>query len=142
MKEALGPLACHCFATRQLARHISRLYERHLAPARITSAQFSILSFLQEKPGLTMSDLSSIMVMDRTTLLRAIKPLQRDGFVVSAPKQGDTRQLAFTVSPAGFRKIEETGPLWQAAQQEYEARIGTELAARLREDFLTLTQEA
>lgn len=89
-----------------------------------------------------MSELSRIMVMDRTTLLRAIKPLQRDGLVATASKQGDSRQLAFTVSPAGFRKIEESGPLWQAAQQEYETQIGTDRAARLREDFLTLTQEA
>lgn len=89
-----------------------------------------------------MGELSRIMVMDRTTLLRAIKPLQRDGLVSNAPERADSRQLAFTISPTGLPKIEETGPLWQAAQQEYEAQIETERASRLRQDFLSLTQEA
>jgi len=34
---------CNCFATRQAARHVTRLYERHLAGADVTSAQYSIL---------------------------------------------------------------------------------------------------
>ena len=141
MNDALGPYDCNCFATRQLARHVSKIYERHLAHAQITSTQFTILIFLHGSDGLTMSDLSRRMVMDRTTLLRAIKPLQRDDLVTSAPKVGDTRQLAFSVTPAGLRKIEEALPLWQAAQQEYEAKIGPERAARLRQDFHEFTRE-
>ncbi|RDJ22274.1 MarR family transcriptional regulator [Bosea caraganae] len=134
-----GPLACHCFATRQLARHVTKLYERHLAPSGLTGTQLSILSFLHQTPGLAMSELSHIMVMDRTTLLRAIKPLERDGLVASARKPGDSRQFAFSVSPAGLSKIERTLPLWQAAQQEYETLVGAERAAGLRRDFHELT---
>ena len=51
------------------------------------------------------------------------------------PKPGDTRELAFSVSPAGARKIEEAAPFWQAAQQEYEAQIGSARASRLLRDF-------
>ncbi len=84
-----------------------------------------------------MGELSRIMVMDRTTLLRASKPLPRDGLVSSAPKRADSRQPAFTISPTGLPKIEETRPLWHAAQQEYEAQIETERASRLRQDLLS-----
>lgn len=142
MIELIGPLACHCFATRQLARHVTKLYERHLAPSGVTATQLSILSFLCETPGLSMSELSRIMVMDRTTLLRAIKPLERGGFVTSARKPGGSRWFVFSVSPAGLRKREQALPLWQAAQQEYETLIGAERAASMRRDFHELTSSA
>jgi hypothetical protein len=32
---------CNCFAARQASRHLTKLYERHLADAEVTSAQFS-----------------------------------------------------------------------------------------------------
>ena len=139
MFEPVGPLACHCFATRQLARYVTKLYERHLAPAGITGTQLSILNFLRERPGMSMSELSRVMVMDRTTLLRAVKPLQGGGFVTSARRPGDSRQLALSVSPAGLHKIEQAVPLWQAAQQEYEAQVGAERAAAMRREFHELT---
>lgn len=139
MFEPVGALACHCFATRQLARHVTKLYERHLAPSGITGTQLSILNFLYERPELTMSELSRIMVMDRTTLLRAIKPLQNDGLVTATRKSGDSRQHVFSVSPAGLRKIEQSLPLWQAAQDEYEAQVGAARAASMRREFHELT---
>jgi DNA-binding MarR family transcriptional regulator len=141
MDESPEPRLCHCFATRQLARHVSKLYERHLANARITSAQFTILTFLQRSSGSTMSELSREMVMDRTTLLRAIKPLQRDGLVTTSPQKGDARKLVFALSRKGARKIEEAVPFWQAAQREYEVQIGAGRAARLRHDFLEITSD-
>jgi DNA-binding MarR family transcriptional regulator len=135
-----APLTCHCFAIRQLARHVSKLYERHLGKAHITSTQYSILVLLQRSPRTTMRDLAGVMVMERTTLLRAIKPLQREGLVTSAHEPGSP-QLAFSVTRKGAVRIEKARPLWQAAQQEYEALAGPERAARFRSDSFDLTRE-
>jgi DNA-binding MarR family transcriptional regulator len=142
MDGPMDPLACHCLTTRQLARHVSKIYERHLAEVGITSTQFAILMFLQQRSEQTMSELSREMVMDRTTLLRAIKPLQRDGLVTQARRAAGTRQLAFVLSRQGWRKIEESLPVWAAAQEEYEGQIGAARAERLRRDFLDLTRPA
>jgi DNA-binding MarR family transcriptional regulator len=137
---AAGAFDCHCFATRQLARHVTKLYERHLEPAGLSSNQFAILALLAERPAITLNELSELMVMDRTSLLRALKPLQRDRFVTSAPKSSGSRQLAFSLSRLGMRKVEQAVPLWSAAQREYEAQIGSARAARLRRDFFALTK--
>ncbi len=139
MDEDLGPLACHCFAARQLARHVSKIYERHLAPVGLSSTQMTLLSFLRDLPDTTIKDLAARMVMDRTTLLRAAKPLQRDGLILGAPKAGLPRQIAFSLTPLGVSKLDQALPLWLAAQQEHEARVGPEVAARLRREFLTMT---
>jgi DNA-binding MarR family transcriptional regulator len=131
---------CNCFAARQASRHLTRLYERHLAGAELTSAQFSILVALDEAGEMTMNELASAMVMDRTTLLRAIKPLERDELLVSKPSEDDTRRLVFSLSAAGGRRLKKAFALWSAAQQELEASIGSSEAARLRRDLLALAR--
>ena len=132
--------SCNCFAVRQAARHVTKLYERHLADAQLTSAQFSILGALGEGEAMTMSDLANALVMDRTTLLRAMQPLQREDLLKSISSPEDPRQLVFSLSAAGERKLKQARPLWQKAQQEFEAEVGPAEAARLRRSLLALAK--
>jgi DNA-binding MarR family transcriptional regulator len=133
---------CNCFATRQAARHVTRLYERHFSKAQVTSAQFSILVFLGENKGMAMSELAEALVMDRTTLLRALKPLQRDGLIASKRGEEDSRQLILSLSAAGQRKLKEALAQWKIAQREFESEVGATRAARLRGDLLALARPA
>jgi DNA-binding MarR family transcriptional regulator len=131
---------CNCFAARQAARHVTKLYERHLAEAELTSAQFSILVAVDEAGEMTMNELAKVLVMDRTTLLRAIKPLQRDELMISRSAADDARQLVFSLSAAGARRLKKAFPLWTKAQREFEAVIGPGEAARMRRDLLALAR--
>lgn len=87
---------------------------------------------------MTMADLASALVMDRTTLLRAMKPLQREDLLKTVAGTADPRQLVFSLSSAGERRLKEALPLWSKAQEEFEAEIGAREAARLRHSLLTL----
>ena len=140
MRESSRLDLCNCFATRQAARHITRLYEKHLAEADVTSAQFSILVVLDEKRRASMSEMADALVMDRTTLLRAVKPLQRDGFVAAkrGDGEGDPRQVSFSLTAAGRNKLKAAMTHWMSAQQEFEAQVGPTRAARMRSDLLAL----
>src|SRR5215470_3957047 len=131
---------CNCFAARQAARHLTKLYERHLADAELTSAQFSILVALEDGGELTMQELAEALVMDRTTLLRAIKPLQREDLLVSKSSEDDVRRLVFSLSAAGVRRLKKAFALWSKAQQELEATIGSSEAARLRRELFALAR--
>jgi DNA-binding MarR family transcriptional regulator len=142
MQKATLLSLCNCFATRQAARHITRLYERHTAGAEVTSAQFGILVLLDEQRGMTMIELAAALVMDRTTLLRALKPLQRDGLVNSKRSESEPRQLILMLSAAGQRKVKEVTRLWQKAQTEFERQVGSARAARMRSDLLALARSA
>jgi DNA-binding MarR family transcriptional regulator len=115
---------CNCFAARQAARAITRTYERHLAPAGLTSSQFTLLVLLEDRPGIGMRELSEDMVMDRTSLVRALKPLQRDGLVAVAASAEDSRQNVYVLTPAGHAKTAQAGELWANAQAEYEEKFG------------------
>jgi DNA-binding MarR family transcriptional regulator len=122
-------LLCNCFAARQAARALTRAYERHLAPTGLTSSQFSILVTLEDMPGVGMRELAEEMVMDRTSLVRALQPLQRDGLVAVAASPGDARQKVYVLTPAGHAKAAEAAAHWEKAQGEFVARFGGEQAA-------------
>jgi DNA-binding MarR family transcriptional regulator len=142
MKKLTRVELCNCFAARQAARHLTKLYEHHLAEAELTSAQFSILICLDEAGELTMNELAKALVMDRTTLLRAIKPLQREELVVSKPGTQDVRQLVFSLSAAGGRRLKKAFPLWVEAQRQFEESVGQNQAERLRRELLALARSS
>lgn len=140
MKSPATLNTCNCFAVRQAARHVTRLYERHLADANLTSAQFSILGALGEAGPMTMAELANALVMDRTTLLRAMQPLQRDDLLKSRASDEDPRLLVISLTAAGERKLKQAFPMWQKAQEEFEAEVGSREAAQLRRSLLALAR--
>ena len=78
-----GLLDDDCFAIRQAARYVSQLYDRHLANVGLTITQFSLLGRLKRTGPMTMKQMAEAMRMQRTTLVRTIQPLRRNGLVSS-----------------------------------------------------------
>jgi DNA-binding MarR family transcriptional regulator len=125
-----GP-ACNCQAIRQAARQVTQLYDRHLAPTGLRTSQLSILANLSRGGPQSIHDLAAALVMDRTTLGRGIRPLERDGLIeIGDGPDGRTRSVKLT--SAGRKKLAAALPLWQEAQIEFETAFGTAEAATLR----------
>jgi DNA-binding MarR family transcriptional regulator len=141
MNRPLSYDECNCFALRQAARFVTQMYERHMGRVGLTAAQFTILSKLARMPNLTMLDLADAMVMDRTTLVRALKPLQRDGFVVAETSEHDGRTLMFRLSPSGERVFDQAVIAWREAQEEFETKFGRARAKALRAELFNITAE-
>jgi DNA-binding MarR family transcriptional regulator len=139
MSKPISHDDCNCFALRQAARYVTQIYERHLGEVGLTAAQFTIVAKLARKPGLTMLELADSMVMERTTLVRALKPLQRDGLVVSESSEHDGRTYQFSLSKAGKETFEQAAMAWRAAQEEFESKFGRSRAKALRAELFNLT---
>ncbi|MBN3857798.1 winged helix-turn-helix transcriptional regulator [Paraburkholderia sp. Ac-20340] len=138
-----------CFAVRQAARHLSQLYERHLSAASLTPTQFSILGALGaaavegaqgNEVALTMAQLSRAMVMERTTLVRALRPLLRGALVEDLAQASDCRRRRLALTHAGRARLTEANVHWRAAQDEFERRFGPQRAAWLRRELLRVTR--
>jgi DNA-binding MarR family transcriptional regulator len=139
MKQQSSITRCNGFAIRQAARFVSQLYERHYAQAGITAAQFSLLVYIAEAEKAGMAEIAKAMVMDRTTLVRALKPLERDGYVISEPEGKGSRKLLMLLSEKGRKKLLEAEQCWHAAQAEFVDRVGAERAQQLREMLLSIS---
>ncbi|MBR8293906.1 winged helix-turn-helix transcriptional regulator [Burkholderia cenocepacia] len=127
-----------CFAVRQAARRISQFYERYLSRAGVTPSQYSILALLRDRPGLTMATLSNVLVIERTALLRALKPLVGAALVtgrIEPPCRGQT----FALTAHGETKVADAHVHWLAAQEAFERCFGSTQAARLRDELFRIT---
>ncbi|WP_116141931.1 MarR family winged helix-turn-helix transcriptional regulator [Trinickia diaoshuihuensis] len=131
--------ACNCFALRQAARFVTQIYERHLQPIGVTPAQFSIMAALSRREDMLMSELAEALVMDRTTLLRALKPLQRDGLVQAGVSEGDARAHTLNLTKLGLRTFGQAKRAWRSAQNEFEQQFGERRAKALRKALFSLT---
>jgi DNA-binding MarR family transcriptional regulator len=127
----------HCVGNNlfKTARAVSRIYAEEMHPAGLARSQFSILGALYQAGPISLSALAERLYMDRTTLTRNLRPLERDGFVIreSAPDDGRIRLVRLTT--AGRDKFREAKGYWQIAQKRLLELLGkaewTELEARL-----------
>src|SRR4029077_8155970 len=133
--------ACTCGSLRKASRRISQFYDAALAPAGIKSTQYSILSEVdrgsREGP-VTMCELATAMVMDRSTLGHNLKPLERDDLVVLKLSADDRRKRYVELTRKGRLMLRKSRHLWQHAEGRFEAIFGKEPAAELRAVLLNI----
>jgi DNA-binding MarR family transcriptional regulator len=137
MATLARPRLCYALAARKSARHLSRLYDSHLAPAGLSNSQFSILGLLEVHGRLKITELADMLLMERTSLVRALKPLQASGWVV-AERSESARAFDVTLSRSGLKKLAEAKPLWAEAQAAFEGKVGRDRAIRFRDEILKL----
>jgi DNA-binding MarR family transcriptional regulator len=139
MNKPIARDDCNCFALRQAARYVTQIYERHLRDVGLTAAQFTIIAKLGRKPRLTMMELADAMVMERTTLVRALKPLQRDGLIINDLSEQDGRSHVFSLSEKGLSTHAQATIARNRAQEEFESKVGAQKAKSLRAELFSMT---
>ena len=123
---------CNCLAVRQAARYVTQLYDRHLAASGLRTSQYGILAKLKRLGPMTINELAAELVIDRTTLGRNIRPLERDGLITITPGRTDRRIKELQLTAAGDARFQETRQAWVEAQRNFETGFGPERSAELR----------
>jgi DNA-binding MarR family transcriptional regulator len=114
---------CTCFNLRRVTRVITQCFDAELRKYGIRVTQTPILSALQARSGWGMAELSDWLGMERTTLVRNLRPLQREGLVeISGGGRGGHVELAITVK--GRAALSQMLPGWRLAQQKVVATLG------------------
>ena len=131
----LADLSCACTTLRKASRSVARLYERHLAEVGLTATQFAILRALERRGPSNLRPLADELVMERTSLYRAIAPLERSGLVAIEPDAGDARARRGSLTAAGRERIALALPRWRAAQDSFLEGFGAATYARFLEDL-------
>lgn len=112
---------------------MSLLYDRALAPSGLGVNQYAILAELNRRNvPVTLGELASTMVMDRSALGHNLRPLERDRLVAVATSKEDRRSRAISLTAAGRKRFTEAKKHWRVAQEQFEKSIGSDQAAALR----------
>jgi len=131
LSPSLEPADCNCLALRQAARHVSQAYDAHLASVGLKTTQYSILAKLNRLGPLSINELAKLMVMDRTTLGRAVRPLERDR-LLTIGGDDDGRKRSLQLTAAGQARLKAATVKWREAQKQFELAYGVPDSASLR----------
>jgi|AraplaL_Cvi_mTSA_1032052.scaffolds.fasta_scaffold15829_2 DNA-binding MarR family transcriptional regulator len=132
---------CSCAAVRSAARAVTRAYDDALRPMQLRLTQFSILNKVDKEGQMKLSALAERQVMDRTTMARNIKPLEREGWL-TVTVGADRRERLLTVTPAGKDVLERARPLWRAVTERFEDKYGHEHIPQLRQSMSEVVRVA
>jgi DNA-binding MarR family transcriptional regulator len=127
-----NPTDCNCLALRQATRYITQFYDRYLAAAGLRTTQYGILSRLKRQGPMSINTLAAELVLDRTTLGRNIRPLERDDLIAIEPDPSDGRSKILRLTKAGDTCFQRAQKHWAEAQRHFERAYGGEQALQLR----------
>ena len=123
---------CYCALLRGAARKVTAMYDDALTPVGVTLAQFRLLRLIERAPGpLSLTELGRVAELDRSTMGRNVRLLQRQDLVRIA-SGGDQREAAVRLEEAGRRALRDATPLWSDAQRRIETVLGTDTARQLQ----------
>lgn len=110
--------SCVNFNIRKAMRAVSQHYDKILAPSGLRGTQFTILTVVSRIKSLSVNELAEYLVMERTTLTRNLKPLQKEDLLKIVPDMRDRRSKRIEITVKGL-KIQQTAlPYWQKAQDQ------------------------
>ena len=125
---------CVCFNLRWVTRAVTQFFDAEMRRHGIRPTQGSILASLNAKESWNMAELSDWLGMDRTTLVRNLGPLQRDGFV-QADGGGRGNRVELAITAKGRKQIEKLAPAWKSAQSAVVKTLGEKRWAAILSDL-------
>ena len=114
---------CACFHLRKATRAVSRLYDDRLRACGLNITQYSMLRMIEFGQQISVSTLGRHMVMDQTSISRALAPLERDRLIRSRAGS-DKRTRIVSLTRKGAKLIATAKPHWDEAQKTFLDLIG------------------
>lgn len=130
---------CSCFGLRKATRAVTQFYDHALSSVGIRSTQFNLLVTMAAVSARTLTEMASVLVMDRTTLTRNLKPLEKLGFIHTVPPR-DKRSKGYALTAEGSAILQKAIPLWQHTQTRIRDGLGEERFQKLAHELEALTR--
>ena len=132
---------CASLNFRRTARAITQLYDRELLRAGIRSTQFTMLVAIAMVQPTPIRTLSSILIIDPTTLTRSLRLLAKER-LITVSKRSSKRQRLVRLTPQGERALAKTLPVWRQVQRRFVDAVGSAYWINFRNDLEKLAHVA
>lgn len=130
---------CHCINLRRAANAVTDYYDRALADTGITVSQYSLLSNIGKIEPCSVAELSRLVRLERTTLVRNLKLLYEAEWIQNDAAPG-SRKGKIHLTDAGRKLAAAAKVRWLEAQEDIEAFLGEEELRLLTDCLLKLEQ--
>jgi DNA-binding MarR family transcriptional regulator len=122
---------------RTVARLITNAYDDALRPSGLRVTQFALLVAIGAEQSVSITALARLIDMDRTTLSRNLKPLEKDGLIAYGTG-GWGRSRALELTAYGKERFQAATPLWERAQEAFRSKLGDPTWTSVSQDLDTL----
>jgi DNA-binding MarR family transcriptional regulator len=131
-------------SVRAASRVLARLYDEALRDLGIEMSQLPVLAAaaIRGTRGFMVSELARALVMDRTSVTRAVRPLARARLVRVARSPEDARSRIIFITRAGERALREAYPRWQQVTRRIREVFGPGRVDALSKELYALVGEA
>ncbi len=109
---------CAHFQLKRTVRSVTQHFDNALSETGLHVTQFTLLVTSSLVGSVPISELADRLAMDRTTLTRNLKLLERDGLVKIHVAKDDARVRLVQISSKGEAVMARAYPLWEKAQKE------------------------
>ena len=113
---------CVCLALRRAARVITQRYDASLRPFGLRATQLPILTAAVGEGRVPLAALAESLGMDRTTLLRNVRPLVRNRWIEVRPEAG-SRRVEIRPTAKGRELLARVYPVWRSVQERVKSRL-------------------
>jgi DNA-binding MarR family transcriptional regulator len=122
---------CLCTGLRQAAHAMTEIYDEALAPSGLKITMFRVIRRQSEAGEPTISELAGIVGLDRSSLGRNLKVLEREQ-LVTLIGGADERSKVVQLTDKGRKALKTALPLWRSVQQRMKSTLGAEQDAVFR----------
>ena len=124
---------CHCTALRRTAQHLSNLYDQALSEAGLKVTQLALLRTIARLENPNLKTLSLEMGLDRSTLGRNVRVLERMRLVRLVEDETDERATVVELTGEGGRMLTRAAKRWEQVQARVEAALSKADLKRLHD---------
>ena len=128
---------CASLNFRRTARAVTRMYDTAMQDSGIRSTQFAILVGIVKTQPVAIGKLADVLIIDRTTLTRSLRLLQKER-LVTISKRTTMRQRLLELTPQGVEALERSLPLWRAVHAKFVSDVGSDYWLHLRGELENL----
>lgn len=133
------PALCPAFNIRAASRVITQLFDEILKPTGLQITQFAVLVGVVSLDSPSINQLAKGLVMDRTTLTRNLKPLEKEG-LIKITSGDDKRNHFVKITPKGKSAMEKTLPYWEKARTVVSEEFGQKHLDGLLKDLASVRE--
>lgn len=123
---------CTCLNLRRASKTLTDIYDKYLTSCQLSISQYSILRHINCLAPVSVSNLSIALRLDRTTLVRSLKPLEERELVEDISEDG-TRNRELQLTEDGKNVFQSANGLWEKAQSDLVEYLGREDAEKFSE---------
>ena len=115
--------SCKCIHLRKASNNLTKIYDSALIKVGLKITQFSTLKNIQKLGKTNIRDLSYVLELDRTTVLRNIEKLIKMN-LISYKDERNSKNKIIQLTTFGKSKLRKAIIIWEETQHKYIKALG------------------